>query len=229
MHAWPKQPDKACPEHEKLLVQPAHCSRHHSAIFTQVQSWHMSCMHGAEPCRAPASRLASYCMHPCQNLTTTRLRWQGHDDSRLRLHSVWSACSSQPDLSRLTGACLPPRKPWLCLMTSGTQLSQHAAATWHVCACASAGHCGTCLSLIQRSVRMQQLCWTWPPDLCLPSCLQVIMAPDCIGPEVEKMVNDLQPGQVLLLENVRFHKEEERNDDAFATKVSRQSCQESPC
>ena len=55
------------------------------------------------------------------------------------------------------------------------------------------------------------------------------MAPDCIGPEVEKMVNDLQPGQVLLLENVRFHKEEERNDDAFATKVSRQSCQQSPC
>ena len=52
---------------------------------------------------------------------------------------------------------------------------------------------------------------------------QVIMAPDCIGPEVEKMVNDLKPGQVLLLENVRFHKEEERNDDAFATKVSGQS------
>lgn len=54
------------------------------------------------------------------------------------------------------------------------------------------------------------------------------MAPDCIGPEVEKMVNDLQPGQVLLLENVRFHKEEERNDDAFAAKVSCQSWQELP-
>eukprot|EP00891_Asterochloris_glomerata_P004246 jgi/Astpho2/4246/Aster-05201 len=49
---------------------------------------------------------------------------------------------------------------------------------------------------------------------------KVIMAPDCIGPEVEKMVNDLQPGQVLLLENVRFHKEEERNDDAFAAKLA---------
>ena len=73
---------------------------------------------------------------------------------------------------------------------------------------------------MQRLVRMQQPCGTWPPDQCLPSCLQVIMAPDCIGPEVEKMVNDLQPGQVLLLENVRFHKEEERNDDAFATKAS---------
>ena len=165
MHAWHKQADEACPEHEKLLVQPAHCSRHHSATFTQVQSWHMSCMHGAEPCRAPASRLASFCRHPCQDLTTTRLRWRGHDDSRLQLHSVWSACSSQPDLSRLTRARLPPCK------TFGTKLSQHAAATWHVCACTSAGRCGTCLSLIQRSVRMQQLCWTWPPDPCLPSCL----------------------------------------------------------
>ena len=49
------------------------------------------------------------------------------------------------------------------------------------------------------------------------------MAPDCIGPEVDEMINHLQPGQVLLLENVRFHKEEESNDDAFAAKVSRQS------
>ena len=37
----------------------------------------------------------------------------------------------------------------------------------------------------------------------------VAFAPDCIGPEVESMAKALTPGQVLLLENVRFHKEEE--------------------
>ncbi|MCX7766639.1 MAG: phosphoglycerate kinase, partial [Candidatus Sumerlaeia bacterium] len=46
------------------------------------------------------------------------------------------------------------------------------------------------------------------------------MAPDCIGPEVEKMVNELQPGEVLLLENVRFYKEEEKNDPEFAKKLA---------
>lgn len=38
----------------------------------------------------------------------------------------------------------------------------------------------------------------------------VKMAPDCRGPVVEKMVQNLQPGEVLLLENLRFHKGEER-------------------
>lgn len=49
---------------------------------------------------------------------------------------------------------------------------------------------------------------------------EVKMAPDCIGPEVEKMVNELQPGEVLLLENVRFHKEEEKNIPEFAQKLA---------
>lgn len=50
----------------------------------------------------------------------------------------------------------------------------------------------------------------------------VLLAPDCIGPEVEKMVNDLQPGQILLLENLRFHKSEEDpdNDPSFAKKLA---------
>src|ERR1700746_3558323 len=39
----------------------------------------------------------------------------------------------------------------------------------------------------------------------------VQMAPDCIGPETEQMARALQPGEVLLLENLRFHKEEEKN------------------
>jgi phosphoglycerate kinase len=48
----------------------------------------------------------------------------------------------------------------------------------------------------------------------------VKVAPDCIGPEVEAMAKALQPGEVLMLENVRFHKEEEKNDAEFAKKLS---------
>jgi phosphoglycerate kinase len=43
---------------------------------------------------------------------------------------------------------------------------------------------------------------------------------DCIGPDVEAAARALQPGQVLLLENVRFHPEEEQNDPAFARKLA---------
>jgi phosphoglycerate kinase len=48
----------------------------------------------------------------------------------------------------------------------------------------------------------------------------VRMAPDCIGPEVEALAKALQPGDVLMLENVRFHKEEEKNDLEFAKKLA---------
>ncbi len=44
----------------------------------------------------------------------------------------------------------------------------------------------------------------------------VRLAPDVIGPEVEKEVKALKPGEVLLLENVRFYPEEEKNDPTFA-------------
>ncbi|HEV2250953.1 MAG TPA: phosphoglycerate kinase [Candidatus Limnocylindria bacterium] len=44
----------------------------------------------------------------------------------------------------------------------------------------------------------------------------VPMAPDCVGPETKEQVRELEPGAVLMLENVRFHPEEERNDRAFA-------------
>lgn len=43
---------------------------------------------------------------------------------------------------------------------------------------------------------------------------------DCVGPEVEGVVNGLIPGQVLLLENLRFYKEETENDPEFAKKLS---------
>src|ERR1700677_1135713 len=46
----------------------------------------------------------------------------------------------------------------------------------------------------------------------------VKMAPDCIGPEVEAMLP--QPGEVLLLENLRYHAEEEKNDPAFSKKLA---------
>jgi phosphoglycerate kinase len=44
----------------------------------------------------------------------------------------------------------------------------------------------------------------------------VPLAPDCIGSEVEEMVNRMVPGKVLLLENLRFHAEEQKNDEDFA-------------
>lgn len=49
---------------------------------------------------------------------------------------------------------------------------------------------------------------------------EVKIAPDCIGEEVEKLVAELPEGGVLLLENARFHKEEEKNDPEFAKKLA---------
>jgi phosphoglycerate kinase len=46
------------------------------------------------------------------------------------------------------------------------------------------------------------------------------MAPDCVGPEVEKMAQALKPGEVLMLENTRFHPEEEKNDLELAKKMA---------
>jgi phosphoglycerate kinase len=44
--------------------------------------------------------------------------------------------------------------------------------------------------------------------------------PDCIGPEAEEMVAKLEKGQTLLLENLRFHAEEEANDEKFAKQLA---------
>jgi phosphoglycerate kinase len=49
----------------------------------------------------------------------------------------------------------------------------------------------------------------------------VKFAPDCIGPEVEKLAGELKDGEVLLLENLRFHKEEEKNDPNFAKQIAK--------
>jgi phosphoglycerate kinase len=48
----------------------------------------------------------------------------------------------------------------------------------------------------------------------------VAFAEDCIGPLAEEAVRVLKPGEVLLLENLRFHKEEEKNDAGFIDKLS---------
>jgi phosphoglycerate kinase len=48
----------------------------------------------------------------------------------------------------------------------------------------------------------------------------VLFAPDCIGPEVEALKAGLRAGQVLMLENVRFHDEETKNDPAFARQLA---------
>nr|ADV16380.1 cytosolic phosphoglycerate kinase 2 [Helianthus annuus] len=50
--------------------------------------------------------------------------------------------------------------------------------------------------------------------------VEVKMADDCVGPEVEKLVAGIPEGGVLLLENVRFYKEEEKNDPEFAKKLA---------
>jgi len=50
---------------------------------------------------------------------------------------------------------------------------------------------------------------------------EVKFSSDCIGPVAETAVADLKPGEVLLLENLRFHKEEEKGDEAFAEKLSK--------
>lgn len=49
----------------------------------------------------------------------------------------------------------------------------------------------------------------------------VALAPDCVGPETEAQVANLQPGDVLLLENLRFHAEEEKDDEAFSRALAR--------
>lgn len=49
---------------------------------------------------------------------------------------------------------------------------------------------------------------------------QVEFASDCVGPVAEKATANMRAAQVLLLENLRFHKEEEENDDGFAQKLA---------
>jgi len=49
---------------------------------------------------------------------------------------------------------------------------------------------------------------------------EVKLAPDCIGNEVKTLVTKMNSGDVLMLENLRFHEEEEKNDHGFANKLA---------
>ena len=49
---------------------------------------------------------------------------------------------------------------------------------------------------------------------------KVQMAPDCIGPAVKSMAESLADGDILVLENLRFHPEEKKNDSAFAAQLA---------
>ena len=49
---------------------------------------------------------------------------------------------------------------------------------------------------------------------------KVGFATDCIGPSVQKEIDEMNMGDILLLENLRFHKEEEKNDPDFAKKLA---------
>jgi len=50
---------------------------------------------------------------------------------------------------------------------------------------------------------------------------EVKLSPDCIGEETEKLINEMKPGDVVLLENLRFHKEEEKNDPDFSKELAK--------
>ncbi len=49
---------------------------------------------------------------------------------------------------------------------------------------------------------------------------EVLFAPDCVGEEATAMAKALKPGQILLLENLRYHKEEEKNDPEFSRQLA---------
>jgi phosphoglycerate kinase len=50
---------------------------------------------------------------------------------------------------------------------------------------------------------------------------EVVLAPDCIGAEVDRLKANLKPEEILLLENLRFHKEEQANDEGFAKELAK--------
>ncbi len=50
---------------------------------------------------------------------------------------------------------------------------------------------------------------------------EVRLAPDCVGPDVERMVKEMQPAEVLVLENLRYHNGEVENDEEFAKSLAK--------
>ena len=62
----------------------------------------------------------------------------------------------------------------------------------------------------------------FPVAKCLQDVLgkPVTFVPDCVGERAEKIVSAMKPGEVVLLENLRFHAEEEKNDEEFARQLA---------
>ena len=77
-------------------------------------------------------------------------------------------------------------------------------------------HLGRPKGLVQEDLRLD------PVGRRLSELLgqEVVKVDDCVGPEAERATKSLQPGQVLLLENLRFHPEEEENDQGFARQLA---------
>ena len=71
------------------------------------------------------------------------------------------------------------------------------------------------MSLRPVAVRLRMLL-----DHVLDPDENVAFAPDCVGPVAEELASNLEPGQTLLLENLRFHAEEEANDPAFSKQLA---------
>ncbi len=57
-------------------------------------------------------------------------------------------------------------------------------------------------------------------DILSPFNIKVFFSPDCVGKETERYIHNIRNGEVLLLENLRFHLEEERNDVDFSKSLS---------
>jgi len=51
--------------------------------------------------------------------------------------------------------------------------------------------------------------------------VSITKAPDCVGEEIEKWTQKMMPGEILILENLRFHKEEEENDPGFSERLAK--------
>src|SRR4051794_30273147 len=60
-----------------------------------------------------------------------------------------------------------------------------------------------------------------PNEAAADTMAAVRFVAECIGPEVERAANEMKDGDVLLLENLRFHKEEEKNDPSFAKQLAK--------
>ncbi len=86
----------------------------------------------------------------------------------------------------------------------------------HGAAVILASHLGRPKGKVVESMRLAPAAESLSQRLSVP----VQMAPDSIGPEVEATARALAPGQVLLLENLRFHPEEEANDDDFSRRLA---------